>query len=75
MSSDSAAWLGILSCIFEAHIFVLGPRIPIQQSKYKATNEMAAIMTIICLGSVTPAMEAGIADHIWSLDEIIQLLP
>jgi hypothetical protein len=23
---------------------------------------------------VTPAMEAGIADHVWSLDEIIGLL-
>jgi IS1 family transposase len=24
---------------------------------------------------VTPAMEAGIADHVWSLEEIIELLP
>src|SRR5687768_18218411 len=24
---------------------------------------------------VTPAMEAGIADHVWSLDEVIALLP
>jgi len=24
---------------------------------------------------VTPAMEAGIADHIWSLEEIVGLLP
>jgi hypothetical protein len=24
---------------------------------------------------VTPAMEAGIADHVWSLEEIIGLLP
>ena len=24
---------------------------------------------------VTPAMEAGIADHIWSIDEMIALLP
>jgi hypothetical protein len=24
---------------------------------------------------VTPAMEAGISDHVWSLDEIIALLP
>jgi len=23
---------------------------------------------------VTPAMEAGIADHVWSLDEVIALL-
>jgi hypothetical protein len=23
---------------------------------------------------VTPAMEAGIADHVWSIEEIIQLL-
>jgi len=23
---------------------------------------------------VTPAMEAGIADHVWTLDEIISLL-
>ena len=25
--------------------------------------------------SVTPAMEAGVSDNVWSLDEIIQLLP
>jgi hypothetical protein len=24
---------------------------------------------------VTPAMEAGIADHVWSLEEIVGLLP
>jgi hypothetical protein len=24
---------------------------------------------------VTPAMEAGIADHVWTLEEIIGLLP
>jgi hypothetical protein len=24
---------------------------------------------------VTPAMEAGIADHVWNLEEIISLLP
>jgi hypothetical protein len=24
---------------------------------------------------VTPAMEAGISDHVWTLDEIIALLP
>jgi hypothetical protein len=24
---------------------------------------------------VTPAMEAGITDHVWSLDEIVGLLP
>jgi hypothetical protein len=24
---------------------------------------------------VTPAMEAGIAEHVWSLDEIVGLLP
>ena len=24
---------------------------------------------------MTPAMEAGVADHVWSLDEIIALLP
>ena len=24
---------------------------------------------------ITPAMEAGVSDHVWSLDEIIQLLP
>jgi len=24
---------------------------------------------------VTPAMEAGVSDHVWSLDEIIQFLP
>ena len=23
---------------------------------------------------VTPAMEAGIADHVWSLDEVVSLL-
>jgi len=23
---------------------------------------------------VTPAMEAGIADHLWSIDEIVELL-
>jgi len=23
---------------------------------------------------VTPAMEAGVADHVWSLDEVIALL-
>jgi hypothetical protein len=23
---------------------------------------------------VTPAMEAGIADHVWSIEEIIELL-
>lgn len=24
---------------------------------------------------VTPAMEAGIADHVWSLEEIVTLVP
>jgi hypothetical protein len=24
---------------------------------------------------VTPAMEAGIADHVWALEEIVGLLP
>jgi len=24
---------------------------------------------------VTPAMEAGIADHVWTLEEIVSLLP
>jgi len=24
---------------------------------------------------VTPAMEAGIADHVWDLEEVIALLP
>jgi hypothetical protein len=24
---------------------------------------------------VTPAMEAGISDHVWSLEEIVGLLP
>lgn len=24
---------------------------------------------------VTPAMESGIADHVWSLEEIVQLVP
>jgi hypothetical protein len=24
---------------------------------------------------VTPAMEAGIADHVWTLEEIVGLLP
>lgn len=24
---------------------------------------------------VLPAMEAGVADHVWSIDEIVELLP
>ena len=24
---------------------------------------------------VTPAMEAGLADHVWSLDELVALMP
>jgi hypothetical protein len=24
---------------------------------------------------VTPAMEAGVSDHVWSIDELIALLP
>jgi hypothetical protein len=24
---------------------------------------------------VTPAMEAGLSDHVWSIDEVIALLP
>ncbi len=24
---------------------------------------------------VTPAMEAGIADHVWSIEEIVNLIP
>ena len=24
---------------------------------------------------VTPAMEAGIADHVWSIEEVVSLIP
>ena len=27
------------------------------------------------IAQITPAMEAGVSDHVWSLDEIIQFLP
>ena len=49
----------------------------------KIENHEAALRFITCITilpdspklRVTPAMEAGISDHVWSLEEIVNLIP
>jgi hypothetical protein len=43
-------------------------RLTIQVRKFERTLKAGEVVTL------TPAMEAGIADHVWSIEEIVGLL-
>ena len=63
-----------LKADFEAYLDGFSPNVQDILEKFEFRNQIPRLSKADALGTLTPAMEAKVSDHVWSIEEIVGLL-